>query len=730
MPIVHDRDRQIFLLHTSKTTYAIGIGPMASLLHLYWGPRLRGGDVRARVFLGDRPFSPNPDSKDRTFSFDTFPLEYPVYGRSDFRSPALEPTLPEGERVVDLFYRQHRISRGKPKLAGLPATYVEHAAEASTLEIDLVDQKSGLVVTLSYTVFEKRDAITRTVLIRNGGETPVTLRRVLSASIDFPDPKFDFLQLSGAWARERGMVRQPLRSGTQSIESRRGASSHQQNPFVALLRPGADEFHGDVYGLSLVYSGNFLALAEVDQYETTRVQIGINPFDFSWKLEPGATFQAPEAVLVFSPDGLNGMSQIYHGLYRERLARGPWRDRERPILINNWEATYFNFTAAKIETLARQAKKLGMEMVVLDDGWFGQRDDDTTSLGDWTVDRRKLPRGLDDLARRVHKIGLKFGLWFEPEMISPDSDLYRAHPDWCLHAPGRPRSTGRQQLVLDFSRDDVCDWVIQTIGGVLASAGIDYVKWDMNRHLTEIGSAALPPDRQAETAHRFVLGLYRIMEALTARFPNILFEGCSGGGGRFDPGILHYMPQIWTSDNSDAIARLRIQYGTSLVYPLSAMTCHVSASPNHQVQRVTPLKTRGDVAMAGNFGYELDLGSLGRAEQKEVRLQIEFYLRHRQLIQFGNFFRLANPFDGNQAGWIVVSPDRAQALVWNIDVLHPGNSPRKFLRLHGLDPKQDYAVAGTGEIWGGDYLCAQGLLIPQQSTDFQSTLWELEVVSG
>jgi alpha-galactosidase len=373
-------------------------------------------------------------------------------------------------------------------------------------------------------------------------------------------------------------------------------------------------------------------------------------------------------------------------------------------------------------------KKLGIEMVVLDDGWFGQRDNDQSSLGDWTVDHRKLPRGLDDLAHRVHKIGLKFGLWLEPEMISPDSDLYRAHPDWCLHAPDRTRSTGRNQLVLDLSRPDVCDWIIETVGNILASSTIDYVKWDMNRHLTETGSTLLPPERQAETTHRHILGLYRVMESLTGRFPRVLFEGCSGGGGRFDPGILHYMPQSWASDNSDAISRLKIQYGTSLVYPLSAMTCHVSASPNHQVHRLTPLKTRGDVAMAGNLGYELDLGHLSTAEKKEVMRQVDFYRNHRKLIQFGDFFRLASPFGGNNAGWIVVSPDRRDALVWNIEILNTGNAPRKFLRLRGLDPRRDYAIVGTREIWGGDYLHAVGLAIPGPSSDFQSTIWELQAV--
>ncbi len=726
MPIIYDRKTRTFFLHSPRTTYALEVGPLESLLHLYWGPRLRGGDLRSFVYRGDRAFSPSPLPKDRSLSYDTLPWEYPVYGRSDFRPPALQVVFADGDRTPDLIYKGHRITAGKPKLKGLPATYVERPTEATTLEIDLVDPKSELKATLSFSVYTDRDVITRSVTIHNGGKSAVTLNRVLSASIDLPDADFDFLQLSGAWARERGIVRQPLREGTQSVESRRGSSSHQQNPFIALLRPGTDEAHGEVYGFSLVYSGNFLAQAEVDQFQTTRVQIGINPFDFSWRLEPGDTFQAPETVLVFSADGLNGMSQVYHELYRERLARGGWRDRERPILINNWEATYFNFNAAKLETLARQAKKAGIELLVLDDGWFGRRDDDTTSLGDWTVDLKKLPRGLDDLARRIHKIGLKFGLWFEPEMVSPDSDLYRAHPDWCLHAPGRSRTTSRSQLVLDLSRPEVCDWVVKTVGGVLASAPIDYVKWDMNRHLTEIGSAALPPDRQTETAHRYMLGLYDVLERLTKRFPRVLFESCSGGGGRFDPGMLHYMPQNWASDNSDAISRLQIQYGTSLVYPVSAITAHVSAVPNHQVGRLTPLKTRGDVATAGNLGYELDLGSLSASEQKEVRNQVAFYLHHRKLIQFGRFYRLLSPFEGNRAAWMIVSRDQKQALVWNIDVLNPANPPRHFLRLQGLDPRRDYQIVGTPNIFGGDLLHGAGLPVPQQTQDFQSTVWELK----
>ncbi|SDU05812.1 alpha-galactosidase [Verrucomicrobium sp. GAS474] len=728
MPIVYDSHHKIFFLHTPRTTYALGIGPQKSLIHLHWGARIGEGNLWAATPRWEAAFCPNFEPKDRTYSFDLLPAEYPVYGRSDFRSPAATAVFPDGSRVFDLFYKTHRITSGKPKLKGLPATYVERSAEASTLEIDLLDAKSGLVATLSYTVYEKRDALTRSVSFRNGGKESLVLDRVFSASVDFPHANLDFLQLSGAWARERDVIRQPLRSGIQSVESRRGASSHQQNPFIALLDPKADERQGEVYGLSLVYSGNFLAQAEVDQMGTTRVQIGINPFDFSWKIEPGASFQAPETVLVYSAEGLDGMSQTYHSLYRERLARGAWRDKERPVLVNNWEATYFDFTATKLEALARESKKLGVELLVLDDGWFGKRNDDTTSLGDWVVDRKKLPKGLADLSARIHKIGLKFGLWFEPEMISPDSDLYRAHPDWCLHAPGRSRTTGRNQLVLDYSRPEICDWIVKTMGAVLSEAKIDYVKWDMNRHLTEIGSATLPADRQKETAHRHILGVYGVMERLTRKFPKVLFEGCSGGGGRFDPGILHYLPQTWASDNSDAISRLRIQYGTTLVYPVSSMTAHVSAVPNHQVHRLTPLKTRGDVAMAGNFGYELDFGNLSAEEKKEVAAQVAFYKRHRKLIQFGRFHRLASPFEGNSTAWAVVSPDGGEALVWNIDVLHPANPGHRRLRVAGLDPKRTYRVVGTKHTFGGDLLRNVGLLVPLQKHDFQSTVWELKAV--
>ena len=727
MPITYTERTKTFFLQGPRSTYAMALGPLGSLLHLYWGARLRESDLLSLVPMGERTFSPNPDPTDRSFSFDTLPLEFSTYGRSDFRSPALEVTFADGSRIVDLAYSGHRIISGKRKLTGLPATYVEKDGEACTLEIDLTDKKSGLLATLSYTTYECWDVVTRSVLIYNGGDKAVQLRRVLSASLDVQGvAQHDFLQLSGAWIRERGIVRTPLRTGIQSVESRRGASSPMQQPFIALLDKNATESQGEIRALSLVYSGNFIAQAEVDPYQMTRVQIGINPFDFSWLVEPGKSFQAPEAALVFSNCGLNGMSHNYHELYRTRLARGFWRERQRPVLINNWEATYFNFDAAKLQAIARHAKKAGIELFVLDDGWFGRRNDDRNSLGDWFVNKEKLPHGLGELGRSINKIGLKFGLWFEPEMVSVDSDLYRAHPDWCLHVSGRSRSEGRNQLVLDLSREDVCDWIVEILGGILSSAPIDYVKWDMNRNMTEIGSAMLPPERQAETAQRYMLGLYSVLERLTGKFSKVLFEGCSSGGGRFDPGLLHYMPQTWTSDNSDAISRLEIQYGTSLIYPPISMGAHVSAVPNHQVGRVTPIITRGHVAMSANLGYELDLESLSKEERTLVAQQITFYKKKRKLIQFGRFYRLLSPFENNAAAWMIVAPDQKEALVWHTYTLIRPNPPRERLKLQGLDPNRKYKSSTPEEVFAGDFLQEAGLLIPLPKSDFQSTLWNLK----
>ncbi len=718
-----------FHLRSQATSYVLAIAASGELVHAYWGAALREPEVLHRFNPHDIAFAPRllQDRDDLIFSLDTTPREYPDYGRGDFRSPAIQVQTADGSTISALRYVSHSIRPGKPALEGLPATYVEADTEADTLEILLRDALTGLEVALSYTVFNELDAIARSARFTNKGSQPVRLLRALSASVDLPEAGFELLQLSGAWARERHVARTPLRSGMQSLESRRGASSHQQNPFIALLDPSATEDTGRVYGMNLVYSGNFLAQAEVDQLATTRISIGINPFDFSWLLEPGESFQTPEAVLVFSSEGLNGLSQRYHRLYRTRLCRGLWRDKVRPILINNWEATYFDFNAEKIEAIASTAGELGIELFVLDDGWFGHRNDDCTSLGDWTTDLKKLPAGLPDLVGRINARGLRFGLWFEPEMISPDSDLYRAHPDWCLHVAGRDRTEGRQQLVLDFSRPEVCDAIIEKISAVLASAPITYVKWDMNRHMSEIGSASLPPERQRETAHRYMLGLYRVMSEITGRFPEVLFESCSGGGGRFDPGILFYMPQTWTSDDSDAVERLKIQYGTSIVYPVSAQGAHVSACPNHQVGRVTSLAMRGHVAMSGNFGYELDLNQLTPEERETVRAQVALYKDLRGVIQTGTFYRLRSPFEGGDAAWMSVSEDGSRAVVFYFQVLAQPNPGTALLRLRGLDADRRYRVAELGRSLGGDVLMNAGLRVDfPHPGDFQSLIWQLE----
>ncbi len=712
MPIQFNSNTRTFHLTTSGSSYVFQVGPWGRLVHLGWGPRLTawGGGTAPRP--ADRAFSPNPDPNDRTLSLDTLPQEFPTAGGTDFRSPALDLRHADGSKQLELAYSTHRLVPGKPPLSGLPCAYVEIVEEADTLEVDLVDALSKLTVTLSYTAYRDRDVLVRSVRIHNGGQTPVDLRSVQSVSLDFGDRNFHLITLPGAWSRERALERQPLARGFQGAHSRRGASSHQQHPFVALARPGTEERQGEVYGLSLVYSGNFSAQAEVDQFDSTRVQLGINPETFTWRLDPGAAFQAPEVLLVRSSEGLGGMSRTFHQLLGRRLARGPWRDRERPILINNWEATYFDFNAEKLLTLADEASRIGIELFVLDDGWFGHRDNDKSSLGDWVVDRKKLPAGLDDLGSRLLDRGMTFGLWFEPEMVSVDSDLYHAHPDWCLHVNGRTRSESRNQLVLNLGRPDVQEYLVAAVSKVLKEAPISYVKWDMNRHQTEVATD--------ETSHRYILGLYSVMDRITSAFPAVLFESCSGGGGRFDPGILFYMPQAWTSDNTDAVCRLGIQYGTSLIYPPSSMGAHVSAVPNHQVHRSTPLRTRYDVARTGAFGYELDLTKLTSAEKTEMRAQVEEFRRDRALLQFGAFFRLLSPFEGNETAWMSVSEDRCQAVVTFVRVLAQPNAPQTVLKLDGLEAGRSYTIDGWAGCWTGEELMHWGLRLPDLAGDFTS----------
>lgn len=726
--IIYNQDNNTFILNSNNTSYILKVLDSGHLAHLYWGRRLRSTNldyvIRSRNWGS---FLANTDNKEN-FMLEAIPQEYPGYGATDLRSPAVELQFSDGTSATDFRYVSHKIYQGKNKLEGLPATYTENDEEATTLEIVLKDTLKPVEIVLTYSVFKEFDAITRNVKVRNMGQEDVKILRVLSASVDFNDDNFDMIQLSGSWARERHFVRQPLRSGSQSIESRRGASSHAQNPFMALARKDTTETKGDIYGFSFVYSGNFLANVEVDMFYNSRVQIGINPFDFSWLLKENEEFQSPEAVLVYSPNGVTGMSHIYHNLYGKRLARGEHRDKIRPILINNWEATYFDFNETSIKNIAKEASNLGMELFVLDDGWFGKRNNDDCSLGDWFVNEDKIKGGLGKLSKEINDMGLQFGLWFEPEMVCPVSELYEKHPDWCIHIPGRTRSEARMQLILDLSRDDVCDYIIETLSKVLSSASISYVKWDMNRNMTEIGSAKLPPERQRELPHRYMLGLYRIMEELTTAFPHILFESCSGGGGRFDPGMLHYMPQTWTSDNTDAIERLKIQYGTSLVYPNVSMGCHVSAIPNHQVHRMTPLNTRGVVAMSGNFGYELDITKLSDEEKEMIKEQIKNYKEIRETIQFGDYYRLSSPFESNDVAWMFVSKDKKEVVVSFVRQSALPHPKFESLKLVGLEEDASYEVVGEDAVFGGDELMYVGLNVPELVGDYAAKMWVLRKV--
>ncbi|ANU11992.1 alpha-galactosidase [Planococcus antarcticus DSM 14505] len=736
MPILYNDATREFHLQTEKVSYIFSVLENDQLGHLYYGKKLRHRDSFERLFhVEATPNTACVNEEDLVFSLDVIKQEYPAYGTTDFREPAYQVLQEDGSRITNLVYQDHQIFEGKKKLEGLPATYVETEDEATTLEVYLYDKEIDVEVRLSYTVFEQLNAIARSAQFINRGHKDVNLTRAFSASIDLPDSDFEMLQLSGSWARERHIKNRKLVPGTQSISSTRGTSSAQQNPFLALKRPETTEHQGEVYGVSLVYSGNFLAQVEVDHYDVTRLMIGINPFDFNWLLESGESFQTPEVVMVYSTEGLNRLSQTFHRLYRTRLARGQWRDRERPVLINNWEATYFDFDEEKIFELAKSSKELGVELFVLDDGWFGKRDDDTTSLGDWFEDERKLPNGITQLAKDITGLGMEFGLWFEPEMVSKASELYKTHPDWVIHVPNRPMSHGRNQFVLDFSRQEVVDFIHSLMAEVLRDAPISYVKWDMNRYMTEIGSLDLPANRQREVAHRYILGVYSLYERLTTEFPHVLFESCAGGGSRFDPGLLHYAPQGWTSDDTDAVERLKIQYGTSLVYPLSSMGAHVSAVPNHQVGRRTSLETRANVAYFGAFGYELDVTMMTDEEKERVKEQIAFYKKNRALIQQGQFYRIESPFaeDGNITSWMVVSDDQNEAILGYYQVLSRPNPGLTRVFFKGLNPEFEYTIDGIDATFYGDELMGAGLQLNRYRTnehpaDFSSIVYKLKRV--
>ncbi|SER61453.1 alpha-galactosidase [Salisediminibacterium halotolerans] len=716
MTIHFNEKTQEFHLTNGNISYIMAVLQNGQLGHLYYGRALHHRDsFQHLVRMQPRAGQSCVYEGDLAFSLDIIRQEYPSYGTTDYREPAFQLLQEDGSRTAAFSYRTHRITAGKPELDGLPATYTENEAEADTLEIVLEDDHLGAELILTYTIYAERDVITRSARFINHGRADLSLTRALSASIDFFDSSYEMVQLSGSWSRERHVVTRPLMNGIQKITSTRGTSSAQQNPFIALKRPNADEHQGEVFGFNFVYSGNFLAQVEVDHYDVARVSMGINPFDFRWLLTSGESFQAPEVVMVYSNEGLNGMSQTYHSLYRERLVRGQWRDQQRPVLLNNWEATYFDFDEAKLTAIAEEANQLGVELFVLDDGWFGRRDDDTTSLGDWYADEKKLPNGVAGAAEKITGRGMKFGLWFEPEMVNKESELYQEHPDWIIQVNGRAASHGRNQYVLDFSRQEVVDHLYEKMAAVLSGADVSYVKWDMNRYMTEIGSSALPAERQSEVAHRYILGVYQLYERLTAAFPHVLFESCASGGARFDPAMLYYAPQAWTSDNTDAVERLKIQYGTSIAYPLSAIGAHVSAVPNHQVHRETSLEMRGHVSYFGTFGYELDIREMSGPEKELVREQIRFYKNHRELIQKGVFYRLESPFekDGNRVAWMVVSQDQKEALVGYYKVLAEPNPGFYRLFLQGLDPDTRYRLNGEASHYG-DELMEAGLMLENE----------------
>lgn len=707
--ITYDEKEQIFHLSNNSISYLIQIEEGNILSHLYFGKAVRQYRNHFTYPRADRSFSPNPSfSEDRQFSLDTVMQEFPG-NPGDYRTLSYELFHETGSRVSDFRYHGYRIEQGKPNLSQLPATYVGDAKGAETLIIILKDQLYELYLELSYTIFADQNVIARSNLLRNASDERIYVNKLASLNLDFPVQALDLIHLNGTWSRERMIERERITPGIKLLDSKRGSSSHHQNPFAALASPETTEASGEVYGFSLVYSGNHQITVEQDPYDQVRLTMGINPHQFSWKLETGASFQSPEAVMVYSDQGLNGMSASFHRLFQDHLVRGKYQYEQRPILANNWEATFFDFNEEKILAIAQEARDIGAELFVLDDGWYGHRDSDDSSLGDWIEYSDKLPEGLLGLSEKIHALGLKFGLWVEPEMISEDSDLFRQHPDWALHVPGREKTIGRGQFVLDFSREDVRENIYQQMKQIFDRVPLEYIKWDMNRNMTDVYSVLLSEEQQGETAHRYILGLYEFLERMTTEFPDILFESCSGGGGRFDPGMLYYMPQVWASDNTDAVSRMKIQYGTSLVYPISTIGAHVAAVPNHQTGRITSLETRGNVAMSGIFGYELDLTHLSEEEKEVMKKQVTFYKEYRQLIQFGEYYRLKSPFEGNQVSWMFVGKRKEEALVFYSRFMAEASAAFRVLKLTGLDPNGEYEV--EGKIIGGDVLMSIGLYI-------------------
>lgn len=728
MSIVFDENLDLFRLETANTSYIIGLADHRTFVgHVYYGRRVRGQDLRYLLRTGEAPFVPSENERERCSFYDTFPSEYSGNGVGDYRESSIAVRTQAGQHAVMPTYVSYEITDQKPELPGLPSAFDRENA-AQTLILHCRDEVLQLDVDLYYTVFEENDMITRSVRICNHSKEAVYLTKAYSACLDMDDDGYEMLTLHGSWARERQMDRRPIGYGKTSVGSIRGESSHQEHPFMAWMKSSSTQTAGEVYAMHFIYSGNFIAQLEKSQFDSIRAVMGIHPADFSWKLESEEVFYTPEVALTFSAEGLGKMTRNFHDFYRQHLIRSKYRNQKRPILINNWEATYFDFDKEKILNIAKGASELGVEMLVLDDGWFGKREGDVSGLGDWYVNTDKLEGGLKPIADGINAMGMKFGLWFEPECISEDSDLYRAHPDWAIQIPGRQPNRSRYQLILDMGREDVREYLYERMTAILDSANIEYVKWDMNRHISDVYSAVLPKERQGEASHRYMLGLYDLLERLVSRYPDLLLEGCSGGGGRFDLGMLYYSPQIWCSDDTDAVERLSVQYGTSFCYPISAVGSHVSAVPNHQTGRITPVETRGTVAMAGSFGYELDLNLLSDGEKEEVKEQIKTFKKYYNLTHEGEYYRLTNPMENRlYAAWEFVSQDQSEALVHGMQILAQPSGPSIHIPVRGLKADAMYEVNGE-LVRSGRALMHGGLNFPRQTGDFKAVEFYLKEV--
>lgn len=716
--MIYTDNKGFFRLSTENTEYQMKADKYGVLEHVWYGKKV-GEDMSYLLNYTDVGFSGNPydAENERTYSLNTLPLEYACEGAGDYRISAVSVVHRNGSKVLDLRYKGYSISKGKYSIKGLPAVYADET-EAETLEITLCDTATETEVILRYGVIEKYDIITRNTVIRNNNGTPIKIEKASSLCIDIPQGNWEWINFYGRHALERIPERKPVFNEIQESSSKRGTSSHQQNPSVIICSPDCDETKGECIGAFFVYSGSFKTQVQLDELEQVRLTMGLNPELFEWTLESGEEFETPEAVMTYSSNGFSKMSYNFHKIIREHICRGKYELSERPVLINNWEATYFSFDEEKILNIAEQASELGVDMLVLDDGWFGKRDDDNSGLGDWFVNESKIRGGLKSLTEKVKNMGMKFGIWFEPEMISEDSELYRNHPEWSIQIPDRKPVRSRFQLVLDMSRKDVQNYLFDAISNILKSADISYVKWDMNRSINDWYSEKLDSKHQREFPHRYVLGLYALLERLTSAFPDVMFEGCSGGGGRFDAGMLYYCPQIWCSDDTDAFERTKIQYGTSYIYPISATGSHVSTVPNHQTGRITPFETRAVTAMAGSFGYELDLGTFSDDEKKEVKNQIKRFKEYGSLIHNGSYYRLTNPLKDKSAVWSYVSEDKNEVLIHGMIYRTEPNMNRKAVKLMGLDESAEYIDTASGETYKGSALMNGGILLPASWGDY------------